>query len=185
MHLKTLPSGAFETENLHFRSIDFDDKMAIYNLYSDPKVLQLEKSNPIHSLKEAENLIRLMKASHHDPHQLFWGVTLKDNQSLIGTCGFKNWDRSSSHAEIGGHLNSKYWGNGYATESLRALIHYGFTMMSLNKIYAMTNCQNDIVIKILNKYRFNLEGRLREHHYVNKTFTDVFVYSMLKREYLN
>nr|WP_257791151.1 GNAT family protein [Salicibibacter kimchii] len=101
----------------------------------------------------------------------------------MGTCGFKNLNQVSRHAEIGGNYSSSVWGRGYATEALNALLRYGFTVLRLNKIYAQASSDNESVMKLLNNYGFTQEGRLQEHLRLNDACKDLYMFSLLKNEY--
>ncbi|MBU9711785.1 GNAT family N-acetyltransferase [Evansella tamaricis] len=173
----------FQTNNLVFRELDKDDKLDVYHLFSDPKVLTLDQSDEIKELKDAEFLIKKAKELNRTPYNINWGVELVSEKKIIGTCGFKNWDRISRHAEIGGNLSSEFWGKGYATEAVHALLEFGFRKMSLHKITASTNCKNQRAIKVLDKYGFQRDGVLREHQLLDGEFIHVYTYSLLKKEF--
>ncbi|WP_209124620.1 GNAT family N-acetyltransferase [Alkalihalobacillus sp. BA299] len=173
----------FKTQNLIFRDLTMDDKNDIYCLYSDPNVLMLDQSEPFKDLLEAEELVRNFKESNQSYTSISWGIELKETNKIIGTCGFKKWDRLSQHAEIGGNISSKEWGKGFGKETLMFLMEYGFTKMYLNKIYAYTNVKNRSVIKLMNKNGFLQEGILREHQFLGEEYNDVLVFSILKKEY--
>lgn len=172
-----------KTDNLTFREVNKNDKYDIYSLYSDPNVLRFDKSEPLQEMIEAEELINSFQQANRGYHSISWGIELNASKKIIGTCGFRNWDRLSHHAEIGGNFSSKHWGKGYGTETIKFLMEYGFNKMYLNKIYAYTNVNNSNVVKLMDKHGFQQEGRLREHHYLDGEFNDVFLLSLLKEDY--
>lgn len=159
-----------------------DDIFDIYYLYSDHQVMRFDQGEPFKDKREAEELIRTFQQSNHSHSSVSWGVELKETNKIIGTCGFKNWDRLSHHSEIGGNISSKYWGNHYGTEVLQFMLAYGFNQMHLNKIYAYTNVHNHSVLALMDKYGFKQEGRLHEHQRLDNVFEDVFIFSLLKKE---
>ena len=176
MSLETLT-----TENLIFRELTMDDIFDIYSLYSDHKVMRFDQGEPFTDLKEAKELVSGFKESNCSHGSLSWGVELKEANKIIGTCGFKNWDRLSRHSELGGNISSEYWGNHYGTEILKFMLDYGFNKMDLNKIYAYTTVKNSSVLRLMDKYGFKQEGRLQEHQLLDSVFEDVFVFSLLKK----
>ncbi len=183
MKKKELSLKPFKTENLIFRELTTEDKLDIYCLYSDPKVIRLDHSEPFKNMIEAEELIRVFQQSNNSYSSISWGIELRESNKIIGTCGFKNWDRLSHHAEIGGNILSKYWGKGYGTETLKFMMEYGFTKMHLNKICAHTNVKNSSVLKIMPRYGFKQEGMLREHQLLEGVFHDVLILSLLRKDY--
>jgi ribosomal-protein-alanine N-acetyltransferase len=46
------------------------------------------------------------------------------SDTLVGCTGYRAF--SNDHAELGYWIGKPYWGRGYATEAVRALIHYAF-----------------------------------------------------------
>jgi ribosomal-protein-alanine N-acetyltransferase len=57
--------------------------------------------------------------------------------------------------------------------------------LNLNKIYATTASCNIPSIKLLEKFDFKLDGKLREHYWIDEDICDQLNYSMLKREWIN
>lgn len=55
--------------------------------------------------------------------------------------------------------------------------------LNLNKIYATTSSCNIPSIKLLEKFDFKLDGRLREHYWIDENKFDQLNYSMLKSEW--
>ncbi|WP_179295474.1 GNAT family N-acetyltransferase [Bacillus sp. FJAT-45350] len=183
MNEKQFSIQPIKTKELLFREPKIEDTSDIFCLYSDPGVLSLDRSEPFKNLIEAEELIRVFKQMNQRHDSIIWLVELMESKKVIGSCGFKNWDRLSHHAEIGGNISSNYWSKGYGSETLKFLLDYGFTKMYLNKIYGYTNAKNKNVLKLLNRHGFQQEGILRDHQLLNGTYDDVFVFSILKREY--
>ena len=72
-----------------------------------------------------------------------WGITLKDDDTLIGSCGFHHFDEGYHRAETGYILNRAYWGQGIMAEALAAILTYGFSEMGLHRIEAIIDIAND------------------------------------------
>ena len=53
-------------------------------------------------------------------------IRLKDTGVGIGTTGFFAYNREHGFAEVGYVLDPGYWGKGYATESLGAVVRHAF-----------------------------------------------------------
>lgn len=87
-------------------------------------------------------------------------------------------------AEIGYYLPKINRGNRLGTIMLEKFIKEIFKSKrsDLNKIYATTSSNNYFSIKLLEKHNFKLDGRLREHYWINENRYDQLVYSILKKE---
>lgn len=55
--------------------------------------------------------------------------------------------------------------------------------LNLNKLYATTSSNNIPSIKLLEKFNFSLDGRMREHYWIDENKYDQLVYSLLKNEW--
>ena len=61
--------------------------------------------------------------------------------------------------ELGYRFLPEFWGKGYATESGKAVLEYGFYQMNLSKIYACVDIENSGSDKILkDKLGFESQG---------------------------
>ncbi|MBN2852863.1 MAG: GNAT family N-acetyltransferase [Clostridia bacterium] len=56
--------------------------------------------------------------------------------------------------------------------------------LDLNKIYATTSSINIPSISLLEKYRFQMDGRMREHYWINDEKYDQLIYSLTADEFL-
>jgi len=174
----------FETSSLLVRNILLQDKKVIYDLYTDPGVVRFDSNAGLNSIEQAEQFIRHLADPYANPDSIRWAIIQKESGKVIGTCGFRNWDKLNHHAEIGGNILSDYWRQGYATELVPKLLEYGFLQLHLNKVHAYTNVKNKAVVRLLDKYGFKKEGVLRDYQLINGKYAHVYVYGKLKREHL-
>jgi len=112
-----------------------------------------------------------------------WGIVYKENNKFIGTCGYVLWVPVHSLAEIAIALSGEYWGKGLMTEAVKEVIKYGFEKMNLNRIYARCFMENIGSQKVLEKVGMKFEGILREQMFIKSKFSDMKIYSILRKEY--
>ncbi|MFN7039214.1 MAG: GNAT family N-acetyltransferase [Alphaproteobacteria bacterium] len=74
---------------------------------------------------------------------------LKESDEFLGRAGFSVMD--NGEVEVGYGFLREYWGKGYATESLNALLNWAFSNLTVPRIIAFTNSNNIVSIKILKK----------------------------------
>lgn len=86
-------------------------------------------------------------------------------------------------AEIGYWIGRPYWGQGYATESARAILAFAFNDLGLNKVFAKFFMSNPASGKVMQKIAMTHEGTLRQEVCKWGEFLDVGVYSILRSEY--
>lgn len=103
----------------------------------------------------------------------------------IGWVDLKNFDYSNHHAEIGITIGDKnYWGKGYGQAAMYAMLHYGFTIKNLNKIWLRVDMDNEKAIRSYKISGFVEEGVLRADRYKNGQYIDRLRMSILKREFI-
>lgn len=66
-------------------------------------------------------------------------------------------------AELGYWVGRPYWGHGYATEAVDAILEYGFTTLALNRIQATHLIRNPASGRVMQKAGMLYEGVQREH----------------------
>jgi ribosomal-protein-alanine N-acetyltransferase len=86
-------------------------------------------------------------------------------------------------AELGYWIGKPYWGNGYGTEAAKAVLHYGFTVLGLNRIYATHMSRNPASGRVMEKIGMKYEGCSRQHVKKWDVFEDLKMYAILKSEY--
>src|SRR6185503_5796726 len=81
-------------------------------------------------------------------------VTLRDG-TIIGACGIRPVDETP---ELGYWLGVPYWGKGYATEALHAVVDYAFTDLGHEALQAGARVTNPASRRVLEKCGFQWTG---------------------------
>lgn len=177
------PFPTITTERLILREITPADATAMYEYLSDPEVTKQMALDPYESPKAiADEEIRWYQSIREQSTGIRWGITLKDENIVIGSCGFLNRAKQHSRAEIGFELHPAHWRKGIASEAIQAVLSYGFHTYELQRIEAIVDPANTGSRQILQKHGFIEEGRLRQYEYFAGAFQDVLMYSILKTE---
>lgn len=106
-------------------------------------------------------------------------VVDKDAQKAIGTCLLFRHDEASARAELGFVLGRKYWGGGYMSEALTALIDCAFENMGMRRLEAEANPRNAASGKLLRRLGFVREGLARQRWVSKGKPHDVETYGLL------
>ena len=83
-------------------------------------------------------------------------------------------------AELGYWLGRPYWGHGYCTEAVRAVLDFGFGQLGLNRIFACHFARNPASGRVMQKAGLTHEGCLRRHAKKGDAFEDVEIYAVLR-----
>lgn len=175
-----------KTQRLRLGRISVSDSHALFELFSDPKVVQFYDLDVFTELAQAEKLVRLFETRYQASAGIRWGIFLQETQALIGTCGFNSWNEKMQHATLGYDLKSQYWNQGLMTEVLREIISAAFagklSCGPLHRIQAETIPGNTPSEKLLTKLGFKIEGLRRECLYIRGEFKDLKCYGLLAPE---
>ena len=112
-----------------------------------------------------------------------FAVTGRTVGTLYGCMGLE-CDATNRRAEAGYWFGEPYWGRGYATEALGALLAFAFTTLKLHRVTAKHFGSNPASGRVMEKNGMRLEGTLREHILKNGVFEDAVCYGILKSEWL-
>lgn len=171
----------FETERLILRQIVAEDAEAVMAIFSDAAVTEHYDLYTFTRLAEAAELIDYFAESYEAERQIRWGIVRKEDDQLIGTCGFVALH--THRGEIGYDLARTYWRQGYMTEALEVLLEIGFDDMQLHRIEALVMVDNIASAGLLRKRGFTDEGILRDYDFFKDAYHDLRFFSMLEGEF--
>lgn len=144
-----------KTERLILRELMEEDEAGMFELDSDPDVHKYLGNQPLQKSEHSLEIIRFIRKQYEDNGIGRWAMINKDNNEFMGWTGLKLMkDLTNYHInyyDLGYRLIKRFWGQGYATESAKACISYGFNQMKLNEIYAMADVNNKGSRNVLEK----------------------------------
>lgn len=94
-----------------------------------------------------------------------WEIILKDENRIIGTCGFKGMPDEKGEIEVGYFIHPAYQNKGYMTEALKEMIRYAFLHPGVKTITAETPTDNFPSQQVLIKNGFNNVFEKNNYYY--------------------
>ena len=144
-----------ETERLILRELQKGDLQAWYDMDSNPLVHKYLGNQPVKNFGEIENAFQLIQLQYAENGIGRWAAIEKKTGNFIGWAGLKFIrEYENNHInfyDVGYRLHPKYWAQGYATESAKAALTYGFTKMNLTEIFGIADVDNIASRKALEK----------------------------------
>lgn len=172
-----------DTERLLLRPLREEDDSALFEMNADPKVMRYMSRPPWTSIDEARALIAKHMAATDSGEYLCLGIERKSDERFIGMCTLFRLSEQCRRAEIGYGLASAAWGRGYMHEALVALLDYGFSALSLNRVEADIDPRNKASARSLARLGFRKEGHLRERWIVAGEVSDSELYGLLLKDW--
>lgn len=140
-----------QSNRLIFREFTANDAPLMYELNSDPEVVKYVHEKPTTSLELALSAITNNILPQYATYGYGrWAVFLKASDTFIGWCGLK-YRPERKEIDLGYRFMRQYWGRGYATESAKAVLEYGFRTLHLPKITAMAHIENLASLRVIEK----------------------------------
>jgi [ribosomal protein S5]-alanine N-acetyltransferase len=173
-----------KTPRLLLRKVEQGDAADILRYLSDPEVTKYYGLEPFLDLEDACSEIGWYDRILEEGTGIRWGITLKDGEGLIGSCGFLNIAPGHFRADIGLELDSAYWNQGIGTEAIGAVIQYGFESLNLMRIQALIEPANVQSQRLFGKCGFIREGLLRNYEYSCGKFDDLLMFSIINPDHL-
>lgn len=88
-----------------------------------------------------------------DGNSIHWGIADKLTNKIVGTCGYyRGLDKGEG--ELGCVFLPQCRGQGFMTSAMLLAIDFGINNIGLNRIWAITNRQNEKAIKLLERLNF-------------------------------
>ena len=146
-----------ETERTIMRPLSIEDANDFYSLNLDEAVLQYTGDKPFESIQTTTDFL-----ANYDQYSKYGvgrlAVIDKATTEFLGWCGLK-FSEDKNEYDIGFRFYKKHWNKGYATETARECLDYGFKQLHIEKIVGRAMAANIGSIKVLEKLGMNFKER--------------------------
>lgn len=148
------PFPQLATERLLLRRLNKTDAHDIMMLRSDEQVNKFLDRPACIDLEDAENFIAGIEKGINNNESLYWVITLKENDKLIGTICLWNFELEKMQAEVGFALLPGFQGKGFMLEAILKIIEFSFSELKLSVLTGLTHPANIRSIKVLESSNF-------------------------------
>ena len=143
-----------KTQRIGFRLWKEEDLHLAVGLWGDVKVTQFfDARGQLSTAQVTERLLQEIDTERLHGIQ-YWPIFLLTGGQHIGCCGLRPYDASKNVLEIGFHIRSGQWRQGYAFEAARAVIQYAFNTIKVSGLFAGHNPKNEVSCHLLAKLGF-------------------------------
>jgi ribosomal-protein-alanine N-acetyltransferase len=128
---------------------------------------------------------KILKSISEEKQNIYILIKNDNFNKPLGKITLSDFNPRNHSAEFGYYLPDNNRKHGLGIIMLSQFIEKSFAdgKLNLNKINATTSSCNMPSIKLLEKFNFKLDGRLREHYWIDEDRYDQLNYSMLKHEW--
>ncbi len=120
------PFPNLTTERLILRQVNIQDADEIFALRSDERVNEFLDRPKAKIIDDARKFIEKINDQIAKNKVIYWAITLKNDNKVIGTICYWNISTEHSKAEIGYELHPDFQGKGIMQEAIIKVIDYGW-----------------------------------------------------------
>ena len=108
-----------------------------------------------------------------------------ESLALLGACGlcYLDWVSRSADLSIYIGADNVYIDEVFAPDAARVLIDYGFSVLGLHRLWAEVYDYDERKKSLFADLGFQVDGRLREHHWDGTGWHDSLIFGLLQPEW--
>jgi len=170
--MNNVGTSPIRTQRLELRRLKVSDAGAVFSWAGNEENTKYMSFKTHSSIADAQKFLRAVKYTRKT---FEWGISL--DGKLIGSIGA--YRRGAYSAEVGYILHRDYWGKGYTTEALKAVVHYLIADAGFNRVFACHHPGNPASGRVQVKAGMKYEGVMRGHaKFKGKEFADTPLYAI-------
>ena len=193
MKLTHTGTQEIETERLRLRRFVIEDANEIFREWAnDENVTKYLSWERHRSAAVTKNWLFEVIADYEKSDRYVWGIELKESGGeslsggLIGSIGSIIRKESARIVNAGYCLGERFWGRGYMTEALRAVMDYMLYDVNANRIEAVYSVNNPASGRVMQKAGMIKEGCLRQGLVLGSgEYHDCDLYALVKKDFEN
>ncbi|MFK3937575.1 GNAT family N-acetyltransferase [Alkalihalobacillus sp. NPDC078783] len=168
-------------KSIYLRELKREDLNMIYQSLDNEEILYMTGTKKTFTF---DQVVNHYEACQKDDTRYDFAVCLKKNDEMIGDLSIVEVEEENRKASfrISLHQTSTL-GKGYGTEAVKKALAFAFEELKLNRLQLEVYSHNLRGYYAYKKAGFVEEGRLRQSLYMNGTYSDEIIMSVLRDEY--
>lgn len=172
-----------ETNRLILDSLRESDAAVIAKYANNKKISVFTRTLPYpYYEKDALAWIAIANKGFEEKDHFVFAMRDKNTNCFIGGIGL-TLSVEHNRAELGYWLAEPFWNKGYTTESVSAILKFGFEVLNLNKIMAVFIDTNTASGEVLEKNKMIKEAEMKDHDLKDGEYKTLIQYRLTKKEY--
>jgi ribosomal-protein-alanine N-acetyltransferase len=173
-----------ETDRLRVRDHLESDLADLHRLLSDGDVMRYLPGIRCVSLAQSERNLReaLEQARRADRTKYYFALAEKNSDRYVGEVGVTIVEPGLGG--LGYFIHREFWGRGYVTEAVRAVLRLCFETLRLHKVASGCLTENAASERVMVKAGLRKEACLREHVCHEGVWKDRVEYGLLRTEWI-
>jgi RimJ/RimL family protein N-acetyltransferase len=172
------------TERLLIRSFTEGDTDNLHRRRDDPEVARYQNWVTPYRREDTEQIVAGLTAMVGPELGEWWMAIVEDRHTgdVFGDLALHLSDDGHT-AEVGYTFESRHWGNGYAVESIDALLVYLFRELDVTRVFGMLDPENPASAIVMERTGFRFEGHTRKSFWLDGEVSDDWIYGMVREDW--
>ena len=171
----------FKGEKVTLRPLDVNDVEDMVRWSLDVELNILSGWSGLSSIARMKD--RFEKRIKEPPEDLVM-MAIEVDGKPIGGIDFHHVDWEQQRGEIGLAIEKPYWSKDYGKDAVVTFLQYLFLVRNIRKATAESYDFNQASISLFKSVGFTQEGLLRSHEFTTGAWRDMYVFGMLRDEFL-
>jgi len=158
------------TSRLTLRPLTHDDVDALLYFANDSEVRRYLFSNQVMT---KELIVKLIDSSVEtfETHGFgYFALEIAETGAWAGFCGFREFEAADDNvAELRYGILPQYWGEGFVSEAVPAILEFVFSECGVDRIVAVMDTPNQRSVRVMQRLGMAFEER-REWHGLDSVF---------------
>lgn len=178
-----------ETERMILREYKESDFDAYFKLKSDERTMYYLQDIQLFSEEEARaDFQKVLDDSRSSDRQFyFFHMETKDSHEQIGSIGYTVWNDTpvGKIVQMGYFTYPRFWGKGYTSEALTAVLHYAFTKGNVYRVTTGCLAENKGSERVMQKCGLIKEAEHVDFEWHDGRMKTRLEYRLLRSEWMS
>jgi RimJ/RimL family protein N-acetyltransferase len=180
----------FEGQDIRFGPIDHEKDPEIEARWTHDsdfmRMMEVAPARPLSAVMVKKLYEKLEKQMEEDKNFYYFSIRAREDDRLIGRAVIQwiEWSNDNGHIRLGIGAEADR-GKGYGTRALRMLLRFAFAELNLFRVTATVPEYNEAPLALLKKFGFTQEVCRRKSLERDGRRWDLFVFGLLKDEWLD
>lgn len=172
------------TPRLTLRKLTLADAPLYFQrIASRPEVAQHMLWEPHRNLAETEDMIRTVLDRYETNVCYRWCIALAEDNTPIGAIELLRFNKAEQTCSFAYMLGSDFWGRGYGTETLQAVLEFAFEKMQIVSVTADHMAANPASGAVMRKAGMSFEQIMPQKYEKNGQKMDAWEYSISQEQW--
>lgn len=174
-------SPRIETDRLILRRYNESDIDAIYEIITDERLAKYIKYPNLTKDEELERIKKWISEADENIYEK-WVMELKATGEVVGNIDVNTVVKKHNYCNVGYTVRYNYWGNGYASEALKAVSDHLLSESGYYLVECSCNELNTQSYRVMEKAGFEKDGYIGNRRLNSDgTYSGVVYYSRSKK----